>query len=151
VRSGKFGPKPRSVVLVEHSYGSVVSNALLAATPDIVDAAVLTGIGYVTPSTAVNFNAWQPRLPRLQSLARWRQLDGGYITWVDIFANVNTYVYPCSVSTFANGLRFFKAPFYDTKVVEYAEANKQPFSLMETITLTITNLTSPAFTGPILV
>lgn len=90
VRSGKFGVKPKSVVLVGHSFGSVVSNALLAATPDIVDAVVLTGIGYAVPSNAVNFEAWQPRLARLQSPGRWRQLDGGYVTWVDIFANVNT-------------------------------------------------------------
>jgi hypothetical protein len=46
---------------------------------------------------------------------------------------------------------FFKAPFYDTKVVEYAEANKQPFALMELITLSITNLTSPDYVGPVLV
>jgi pimeloyl-ACP methyl ester carboxylesterase len=77
-------------VLVGHSFGSVVSNALIAAAPAIVDGVVLTGIGYAVPSNAVNFEAWQPRLARLQSPGRWRQLDGGYVTWVDIFANVNT-------------------------------------------------------------
>jgi len=47
--------------------------------------------------------------------------------------------------------RFFKAPFYDTQVVEFTEATKQPFSLMEIISLSIQNLTSPDFTGPVMV
>ena len=47
--------------------------------------------------------------------------------------------------------RFFKAPFYDTKVVDYAEKNKEPFSLMEVITLSQADLLSPEYTGPVLV
>ncbi|KAH8803052.1 Alpha/Beta hydrolase protein [Xylogone sp. PMI_703] len=136
LKAGKFGMKPKSVVLLGHSFGSVISNVLLTSNPDIVDAAVLTGIGYETPSSAETFLAWQPRLARLQSPGRWRQLDGGYITWVDIFSNINT---------------FFKVPFYDIKVAKAADDNKQPFSLMEVITLTISNLTAPAFTGPVMV
>lgn len=136
LRSGRFCAVPKAVVLVGHSFGSVVSNALLVASPGLVDGAVLTGIGYKVPDTSVAFEAWQPRLASLQSPAKWRQLDGGYVTWVDIFANVNT---------------FFKAPFYDPRVVQYAEDNKQPFSLMEVITLSITDLHSPKFVGPVLV
>lgn len=108
------------------------------ASPDLVDGAILTGIGYSTPSISVNFEAWQVRLARLESPGRWRQLDGGYVTWVDDFAAANTYGLLSSFSndTFLTHSRFFKAPFYDPKVVEYAEANKQPWSLLETITLT---------------
>jgi hypothetical protein len=83
-------------------------------------------------------------------------LDGGYITWIDIYANVNTYVenffpllqFPVPL---INAPRFFKAPFYDADVVEYAEENKQPFSLMEVITLSQTELRAPEYTGPVLV
>ncbi|CZR53610.1 uncharacterized protein PAC_03490 [Phialocephala subalpina] len=136
-RSGHFTPSPPAkVILLGHSFGSVVSNALLATNPALVDGAILTGIGYHVPDTAVSFEAWQVRVAGLVSPGRWRQLDGGWVTWVDIWANVNT---------------FFKAPFYDQKVVEYAEARKQPFSLMEIITLAITDLHSPNFTGPVLV
>tara|TARA_R110002060_G_scaffold3426_3_gene5396 strand:+ start:3132 stop:3338 length:207 start_codon:yes stop_codon:yes gene_type:complete len=67
----------------------VISNALLVSNPGLVNGAVLTGISYKTPDTAVAFEAWQSRLARVQSPGRWRQLDGGYTTWVDIFANVN--------------------------------------------------------------
>ena len=90
IRSGKFCAPPKKVVLVGHSFGSGVSNAVLAASPGIVDGAVLTGIGYDIPDSAVTVEAWQPKLARLQSPGRWRQLDGGYITWVDIYANVAT-------------------------------------------------------------
>jgi len=89
VRAGKFSAKPKNVVLLGHSFGSTVSNALLRATPDLVDGAVLTGIGYEIPSTSVSFEAFQPKLARLQS-QKFKQLDGGYVTWVDVFANVNT-------------------------------------------------------------
>jgi alpha-beta hydrolase superfamily lysophospholipase len=95
IRAGKFSSTPRKVVLVGHSFGSVVSNALLAATPNLVDGAILTGIGYDIPSSAPALESLQPRLARLQSSV-WNKLDSGYATWVDIFANVNTYnvLYP---------------------------------------------------------
>ncbi len=93
IRAGSFSSKPKKVVLVGHSFGSVISNAILATSPDLVDGAVLTGIGYQIPDIAVPFEAWQPRLARQQSPGRWRQLDGGYVTWVDIFSNVNVYVH----------------------------------------------------------
>lgn len=89
IRSGTFSPKPKNVVLVGHSFGSVISNTLLVSNPGLVDGAILTGIGYKIPDTAVAFEAWQPRLARLQSPGRWRQLDGGYTTWVDIFSAAN--------------------------------------------------------------
>lgn len=82
----------KKVVLVGHSFGNVLSNAILATSPSLVDGAVLTGIGYDILDTSLAFKAWQPRLASVQSPARWRRLDGGYITWVDIYANVNTYV-----------------------------------------------------------
>ena len=92
IRAGTFSSKPKNVVLIGHSFGSVISNTLLVSNPGLVDGAVLTGISYKVPDTSVAFEAWQPRLARLQSPGRWRQLDGGYTTWVDIFANVNVYV-----------------------------------------------------------
>jgi hypothetical protein len=57
-----------------------------------VDGVVLTGIGYDVPDTAVAFESWQPRLANLQNPRRWSSLDGGYMTWVDIWSNAMTYV-----------------------------------------------------------
>lgn len=79
-------------MLLGHSFGSVISNALLATNKSLVDGAILTGIGYENPSSTETFLSWQPKLANIQSPARWRQLDGGYITWVDMFSNIATYV-----------------------------------------------------------
>lgn len=43
--TGSVG-KPKSVVLVGHSFGSFVSNTLVGKYPALVDGVVLTGIGY---------------------------------------------------------------------------------------------------------
>ena len=67
IRGGEFSAPAKKIVLVGHSFGSVISNALLVSNPDIVDGAVLTGIGYAVPDTSVVFEAWQPRLASLQS------------------------------------------------------------------------------------
>ena len=46
---------------------------------------------------------------------------------------------------------FLKAPFYDPKVAEWAQNNKQPNSVMEQLSLQTTNFSSPGFTGPVMV
>jgi hypothetical protein len=47
--------------------------------------------------------------------------------------------------------RFFKSPYYDRDVVQYAEDNKQPAGLLESLSLRSANASSPAFTGPVMV
>ncbi|TAQ84008.1 hypothetical protein B7494_g7666 [Chlorociboria aeruginascens] len=136
LRAGKIGTTPRNVILIGHSFGSVVSNGLLTLNPNIIDGAVLTGIGYEAPSIAVTYEALQPRLARLASPSKWGGLDSGYLTWIDIFSNINV---------------FFSAPFYDPHVVAYAEETKNPFAVMETISLELTNSSAPHFEGPIFV
>jgi alpha/beta superfamily hydrolase len=39
--SGKV-PNPKALVLVGHSFGSVITNGLLSTNPDIADAAIIT-------------------------------------------------------------------------------------------------------------
>jgi len=136
IRSNKFSASVNKVVLVGHSFGSVISNTVLATDPDLVDGAILTGIAYAPTDTAVSIEALQLRLARLQSPSKWGKLDGGYVSWVDIYANING---------------FFKAPAYDPAVVKYTDNNKEPFALMELVSLQATNLTSPDFAGPVLV
>lgn len=48
------------------------------------------------------------------------------------------------------GDRFLKAPYYETDVAEFAEANKQPFAVAEALT---GGIPPPPFnfTGPVLV
>ena len=43
--TGSFGP-PSKLVHVGHSYGSLISNGLIATTPGLSDGVILTGISY---------------------------------------------------------------------------------------------------------
>ena len=45
---------------------------------------------------------------------------------------------------------FFKAPFYDREVVQWAEDSTQPAALMEEISIQMTKFSSPGFTGPVM-
>lgn len=91
IRSGKFSSVPSKVVLVGHSFGSVISNAVLNSDPDLVDGAVLTGMAYAGYPITVAWEAFQTRLARLQNSTKWEKYDGGYITWADLYSNIEKY------------------------------------------------------------
>ncbi|CZR60457.1 uncharacterized protein PAC_10353 [Phialocephala subalpina] len=60
--TGSFG-KPSKIVHVGHSFGSFISNALIATTPKLSDAAILTGIGYSNGDKLRNFlEGWALRI-----------------------------------------------------------------------------------------
>ncbi|KIW76265.1 hypothetical protein Z517_11011 [Fonsecaea pedrosoi CBS 271.37] len=132
IRSGKFGHPPSKVALVGHSLGSAYSNGVLNSDPDLVDAAVLTGFAYnvVPPSGGTTL------LAKLEDPFRFGGLDGGWTTWADVYSNIQS---------------FFKPPFYDRKVVQWTEDNKQPTGLLEGISIGAANFSSPGFTGPVLI
>jgi hypothetical protein len=68
IRAGILCSILKSIVLVGQNLGRVISNALIATNPRLVDDVVITGIGYAMPDTSVAFEAWQqPRLARLQA------------------------------------------------------------------------------------
>ena len=89
IHSGKFCSSDSKLVLVGHSAGSVITNAVLSSNPGLVDAAVLTGLSY-NNSGIISNQAKQLRLANLQDPAKWGQWDGGYTVWVDIFSNLET-------------------------------------------------------------
>jgi pimeloyl-ACP methyl ester carboxylesterase len=139
LRSGTISkdiPIPKKIVHVGHSYGSQLSNALIASTPDLSDGAVLTGYSLNT--------TWFPWFERVTTfhLARENQpkrfanRSSGYVTWGD---------------KFTNQYAFLKYPFFDTKVLEKAEANKFPFTLGEFLTFGLLSAKAPGFAKPVLV
>lgn len=104
IRSRKFSSPASKIVLVGHSLGSIISNVVLRSNPELVDAAVLTGIAYAGVDNSPSFQAKQIRLARLQNPAKWGGLDGGYMTWVDRSANIEGYeVLLLSLGTFNHG------------------------------------------------
>lgn len=129
--------KPKSLVLVGHSFGSFTSNALVARDPSIADAAILTGYGLNGSNSQLLLEAFTPRVARLQRRA-FSNLDTGHIITGDIFGTVH---------------EFYKAGAYDRAAVAFAESIKQPFAISELVSLSSAFLRNdaPNFKGPTLV
>ncbi|KAK2769561.1 hypothetical protein FQN52_005204 [Onygenales sp. PD_12] len=138
LKSGKYTGdtgKPKSLILVGHSFGSFLSNALLATDPHAADGAILTGYGF-TSNGAVSMEAFNPRIAAQQDPKKFGELDAGYVTWSDIYSNVNA---------------FFKAPEYTLAAAKYAEDTKQPFATLEQLSIGALELSAPKFTGPVMI
>lgn len=95
VKSGKYNGnfgKPDKLAVMGFSFGSFVTHFAVAENPWIADAAILTAINYNT--TGLNANglvrSFVPRIASLQNPRRFGLADPGYLTWADVFAQVNT-------------------------------------------------------------
>lgn len=140
LRSGELYPAlPRSSGRVLHtgySYGSVLTNVLIAKRPDLSDGVVLTGLSHnLAFSTrygiATGFHLAKENRPEL-----WRNYSTGFLTWADESAlQYNT----------------FKHPYFDLEVLATAEEEKVPFAVGELLTLGVLPLIAPEFRGPVLV
>jgi pimeloyl-ACP methyl ester carboxylesterase len=92
IRGGKLSTayipvKPQKVILVGHSYGSVLSNALLAANPDIADGAVLTGWNYAFNAPFVLASV-QLRIANQLYPAQYKGYDTGALCFMDLYAAI---------------------------------------------------------------
>ena len=138
LRSGKYtGPLgvPGKLVHVGHSFGSFLSNALIANTPELSDAAILTGIAYGSVATAF-MEAWGLRIASQIAPGKWNNRDNGYLTWVDPFGNAAVFYYPGS---------------YDAEVLQYTESVKQPLAAIELLTPSSLRLRAVGYTSPVMV
>ena len=138
VRQGKYTTigKPKSLVLIGHSFGSFTTNGAVAREPGIADAAVLTGYG-TTLNPALTLEGWAPRVARLQRPRAFAAFDSGYVTTGDVFGSI---------------LDFFKRGAYDPAVAAFSEATKQPFAVGELVSINPEFLRNdaPNFKGPTL-
>ncbi|KAF2816638.1 alpha/beta-hydrolase [Mytilinidion resinicola] len=144
VRAGKYTGsigKPKNIVLVGHSFGSFLSNAVISDQRNLVDGVVLTGIAYAnatdlaTADSGWGLEAFAARIAKFQD-KKWSNRDTGYLNFGDIYGHVNG---------------FFKAPNYDIPTVEYAQAIAQPFAALEFVSTKLFNLNASAFKGPVMV
>jgi alpha-beta hydrolase superfamily lysophospholipase len=95
VKSGAYTPgiqKPAKLVVMGFSFGSYVTHAAIGTKPDMADAVVLTAIGLNITGVDSNglVRSFVPRIASQQNGLRFGDLDNGYLTWVDEFAQVNT-------------------------------------------------------------
>ncbi|KAL2060027.1 hypothetical protein VTL71DRAFT_9849 [Oculimacula yallundae] len=134
VRAGKYTGAlgtPKALVLVGHSFGSVLSSALVTAKPSIAEGLILTGFSFNGTNGDGFLEAFQPRIASGES-SKWTSLDNGYLTATDIYSNINV---------------FFKAPDYDVDIAKYAHRNRQPFGINEAISGGLVNLAPTNFAG----
>ncbi|TVY13744.1 hypothetical protein LARI1_G008200 [Lachnellula arida] len=145
IKSGRYPGsigKPKSLVLVGHSFGSAISATAAASDPNIADGLVLTGFSYNGSNSNYFILAAQLQMASSQNPAKWNQLDS-----TSMPMSMGEF-FPTPKRSSANGLeRFFKAPDYDVAVVEYADQNKAPFAIGELLTVTATDLLPTAFKG----
>ncbi|PMD47059.1 hypothetical protein L207DRAFT_606113 [Hyaloscypha variabilis F] len=137
--TGDIRGKPSKIAHVGHSFGSFISNALIATTPQLSDAAILTGIGYSGLASGTFVEAFGLRIAAVQAPGKWPGRDNEYVTWVDASANVAA---------------FFIGGSYDEEVLWYTEDNKQPMSPVELLTIggnPILPIHALDFTAPVMV
>ncbi|KAH8685770.1 Alpha/Beta hydrolase protein, partial [Tricladium varicosporioides] len=139
LRSGQYTGslgQPTKLVHIGHSFGSFLSNGLIATTPQLSDAAILTGIAYNGTQLGTVLESFGLRIATGQAPGKWTGRDNGYLTWVDAPANAGA---------------FYKGNSYDKEVLWYSEDNKQPMAIVELLTLGTLPVAAPTFTGPTMV
>jgi pimeloyl-ACP methyl ester carboxylesterase len=139
VRSGRLSPHlpiPKKVVHVGHSYGSLITNGIVATQPNLSDGLVLTGFSYNDTWIPLFELALSLHLARENNPHRFGQLSSGFLTWGD---------------KYDNQAAFLRAPFFDPAALEIAEETKAPYALGELVSLGAVSLLAPLFRGPVFV
>ncbi|KAL7904240.1 Alpha/Beta hydrolase protein [Trichoderma velutinum] len=137
IRSGNYstsGKAPKKLVLVGHSFGSALSAGALTAEPDLADG--VAGYSYAGFNPGGFVQAAGLRIADKQHPVKWRQLDNGYITTADLYANINV---------------FFKAPDFDQAFAAYSDSIKQPLAINELISMSLLPTKPTNFKGAAIV
>ncbi|ORY14937.1 Alpha/Beta hydrolase protein [Clohesyomyces aquaticus] len=127
VKEGKYtgSIKANKVAVMGFSFGSYTTHAAIAATPEIADAVILTGVGF--NSSGLNLKglvrSFIPRIANTENPALYGNRDNGYLTWPDVFGLIHNY---------------FKAPLYSPSTALFTESAKEPFSAGEFLTFAST-------------
>lgn len=113
-------------MVVGHSFGSLVTNNVVAKYPNLTDAAVLTGFAFAPKPFygPVFVAAATLRIASQHDPLKYGNLDTGYIGFADIAAQVNT---------------FFKAP-YELGTAEYADSISAPAAISEFLSQALLSL-----------
>jgi len=123
------------VALVGHSYGAYLSAA--TAGQAAVDAVVLTGFSGTFTFFAPFVAGASLRVARLEDPNRWGELDTGYLTTADVYADV--YV-------------FYAAPYFEHRVAEWTySTGSEPFAVAELPSVLATTIDYANITAPVLI
>lgn len=139
IRRGQLSDRilvPKKLVHVGHSFGSLITNGLVATQPSLSDGIVLTGFSHNTSWTSLFELCLGFEVARSNNPARFHNYNSGYLTWGNEYDN------QCA---------FFTLPFFDPAILIQAETHKAPFAISELLSFTSVPLASGNFTGPVLV
>lgn len=139
IRNGQLSERimrPKKVVHIGHSFGSLITNGLVAARPSLSDGIVLTGFSHNVSWTPLFELCLGFELARTNNPARFRHYSTGYLTWGNEYDN------QCA---------FYTYPFFNAAILKEAEARKAPFAIAELLSFASIPLLAPNFTGPVLV
>jgi len=124
------------VIHVGHSFGSVISNTLVAEIPSISDGLVLTGYAHNATGLAPFFAANMFDRAKTVDPGRFASLPGGYLL-------------PSS-GVYGNELAFFHVGGFDQEVANLATKTAQTATIGELLTLGLGVVPAPEFKGPVL-
>lgn len=131
-------PKPKKVVHVGHSYGSVLSAAVASAAPGLSDAIVLTGFVQSNSSASGSWfminSGWN--LAKEIDPARFGDYEDGFVIWPN---------------EKHQQFMFLRYPFFDPAVLAEAEKGKAPFTVGEVVSLASVPQGASNYTGKVLV
>lgn len=141
LRSGKYigdiNDTPSKIIHVGHSFGSFLSNALIATTLHLSDGAILTGIAYANLASGTFVEAFALRIATIQAPGKWPGRDNEYLTWAD---------------SAANAAAFFIGGSHCEEVLWYTEDVKQPMAAVELVTIgSVLPIHALDFTNPVMV
>lgn len=137
LRYGYFsGHKFSKVVAVGHSYGSVLTEALTATAPELVDAAVLTGFSVDFSGIGSFLMALNLNLAKLSNISRFKGSASGYLL---------------SSSQVGWQTGFFTAPNFDEQVMLSSFANASSISFGELFSRKNVTVAATGYKGPVLI
>lgn len=135
--SGKFGDlKPTKVIGVGHSFGSIITQALTAQYPQLLDAAILTGFSVNSTSMPVFLQGLNLAIANQNQPARFALLNNGFLV---------------SSTAISQQIGFFRAPGFDPAILYKAEATKGSVTFGELFTTTAVTRPAKEYTRPVAV
>lgn len=143
-----------SIVHVGHSYGSVISNALVAQYPNASQGLVLTGFSANATYLSYFFAGFNGRIASIAYPSRFG--NGTNIPMSNSTSGTTTSVsknldkgYIISGDIGADEFLFFRPPYFNYSILEAAERTKQTLAMGESLTIAMGTQPAPQFRGTV--
>ncbi|KAF7902578.1 hypothetical protein EAF00_002481 [Botryotinia globosa] len=147
IRENSLFPKsvehtvPKKIVPIGFNVGSHITNAVIAKNASLVDAVILTGVGYkasVASSIGSLLSSWNGKIASTVD-PKWEDLGyhSGYLDQDDKFVIWKL---------------LYRKGYYDTNLTDsYSTEHRYPQAIMESATAPLIDLNAKAFKSPVLV